>query len=98
MAEPKVRCRTPTKGRDGATAIPEWKFTCIREAIRAELSQAPCAFNELTSRVAPRLTEQQKADMGSLGWHVTTVKLELEVRGEIERVEGAKPQQLRLAG
>lgn len=33
---------------------------------------------------------------GSIPWYLITVKLDLEARGLIERVEGTKPQQLRL--
>ena len=33
---------------------------------------------------------------GSIGWYVTTVKLDLEARGVIERVPNVTPQQLRL--
>jgi hypothetical protein len=35
---------------------------------------------------------------GSVSWYVTTVKLDLETRGVVERVPGQKPQRLRLAG
>lgn len=34
--------------------------------------------------------------MGKLGWHVVTVKLELEVRGEIRRTSDKSPQILTL--
>jgi len=33
---------------------------------------------------------------GSISWYVTTVKLDMEARGEIERVPDSNPQQLRL--
>lgn len=33
---------------------------------------------------------------GSIGWYLTTVKLDLEARGLIERVPNKKPQYLRL--
>ncbi len=33
---------------------------------------------------------------GSVGWHATAVKLDLEARGELERIPGAKPQRVRL--
>jgi hypothetical protein len=32
---------------------------------------------------------------GSISWYATTVKLDLEARGEIERVPGSSPQRLR---
>ncbi|MBN1305870.1 MAG: hypothetical protein JXA13_15645 [Anaerolineales bacterium] len=33
---------------------------------------------------------------GSIGWYTTTIKLDLEARGEIECVPGSKPQTVRL--
>ncbi len=35
---------------------------------------------------------------GSVGWYATTVKLDLEARGLIERMPGESPQVLRLTG
>jgi len=32
--------------------------------------------------------------LGSWGWHFTTVKLNMEVEGELLRAEGVSPQQL----
>ena len=34
---------------------------------------------------------------GSISWYVTTVKLDLEARGLIERVPRSRPQRLRMA-
>ena len=33
---------------------------------------------------------------GSINWYVTTVKLDLEARGVVERIPGKSPQRLRL--
>jgi Family of unknown function (DUF6958) len=35
------------------------------------------------------------ATLGSVGWYTTSVNLDLEARGLIERVPGAQPQRLR---
>ncbi len=51
-------------------------------------------FKDLPAKVGERLTADQRAKLGSLGWHVTCVKLELEVRGEIARAPGKGPQKL----
>ncbi|MEL6645541.1 MAG: hypothetical protein AAFQ79_16540 [Pseudomonadota bacterium] len=49
----------------------------------------------MTSRTAsPQLTDTQRADLGAIGWHVTTVKLEPELRSEIRRLPGTTPQQI----
>ena len=36
--------------------------------------------------------ERPAADLGSVGRYTTTVKLDLEARGEIERMKGVRPQ------
>ena len=96
--EEKVGCRTPAERRDGVTNIPKWKFDAIRGAILSVLAAGDTKWGDLTDAVRARLSANELARMGKLGWHVVSVKLELEVRGEIERVDGAKPQLLRLAG
>lgn len=89
----KTPCRTPAKGRDGVTNIPTWKFDAIREAILTICAEET-VFTDLFKLVPDHLTDDQLSKLGSINWHVTTVKLELEVRGEITRVPGATPQKL----
>ena len=89
-------CRTPTEGRDGVTNVPRWKFDTLRDAILKELSEGDFPFSELQARMAGALPEELLAEMGSLGWHATTVKLELEVRGEVARVDAKGPQVMKL--
>lgn len=95
MADAKVACRTPNPGRDGATNIPAWKFDALRTAILDALGPGPMRWSDLTDAVRARLPADTLEKLGNPGWHVVTVKLELEVRGEIERIPGAKPQMLR---
>jgi hypothetical protein len=76
--------------------IPAWKFDAVRAAILDELAGGDVAFADLPGRVAARLPHDVKAKLGSVGWHTTTVKLELEVRGEVVRMPGVTPQKLRL--
>jgi hypothetical protein len=100
MPDDKVACRTPTKGRDGVTNIPAWKFDALRAAIREVVAAAGpdgLAFADLSTAVDARLDADLRPRLGSLGWHVTTVKLELEVRGEIARLPGVTPQRIVLA-
>ncbi len=82
----RVVCRTPTPGKKGITRIPSWKFDCIKLAILACLQETQIPFAELTDTVRKCLSSEELNNMGSLGWHVATVKLELEVRGEIRRL------------
>lgn len=82
------------------TRIPSWKFdllhTTISDAVR-EAGEEGLAFSSLPERVGDQLSDEQKSSVGSLGWHVTTVKLEMEVRGDLIRLPGS-PQRLVLAG
>ncbi len=94
MAEAKVACRTPNPGKPGMTNIPKWKFDCIRAAILDTLAEGDTAWSDLTEAVRARLSEDELARMGKLRWFVVTVKLELEVRGEIARIPGRSPQML----
>ena len=94
----KVACRTPTPGRSGVTNIPQWRFDLIRGAIIDVIATGQVRFAELPDLVRDRLSEEDKDRLGSIGWNVTTVKLEMEVRGEIIRLEGKGPQRLMLAG
>ncbi|MEL7257971.1 MAG: hypothetical protein AAFN80_09025 [Pseudomonadota bacterium] len=96
MAEARVACRTPAEGRDGVTNIPEWKFDAVRSAILDALRNGDIAFKNLKDAVAARLSNDKLKRLGSLGWHTTTVKLELEVRGELERLPNQTPQTIRL--
>jgi len=94
----KVACYTPTKGRDGATRIPRWKYECVRRAIFDVLEDSDdgqLPFMELADHVQEVLTSNQLAKLGSLKWHVTTVKLNMEVEGELERIPRKTPQTLR---
>ena len=100
MAQDRVACRTPAEGRDGVTNIPNWKFDAVREAILDAVGAAGPAgirFSDLSGAVRARLDAETLARLGSVGWHATTVKLELEVRGEIVRLPGKGPQRLVLA-
>jgi hypothetical protein len=92
---PKVMCRTPTPGKKGVR-IDKWKYDLIRKAILKAVSKgkAGIPFRDLSKRVRENLTPAEIKELGSISWYTTTVKLDLEVRGEIERVEGAKPQRL----
>ena len=64
----------------------------LLQVIPAEVDGVP--FAALRELVLPHLP----ADLSkttSPGWWTTTVKLDLEARGLIERVPGSKPQRLR---
>jgi hypothetical protein len=66
----------------------------MRQAILASLRiNEEMTFADLTEDVRRNL---KGSFDGSINWYVTTVKLDLEARGEIERIQGKAPQRLRL--
>jgi hypothetical protein len=94
-ASRKVNCRTPSAGEQ-PTRIPAGEFELLRAAILETLPrQSPgVCFEDLPAMVQRQLTPAQRREIGSLNRHVSTVKVELEARGEIRRVAGASPQRL----
>ena len=72
--------------------IDRQKYDVVREAIlEAVRTNGTITFSDLTAEVRSRL---EATFAGSISWYVTTVKLDLEARGEIVRVPKSKPQQL----
>ncbi len=97
MLNEQVPCRTPAEGRDGVTPIPRWKYETVSRAIREAVREAGpegLPFAELANAVRGRLDPQALDRIGSVNWHVTTVKLEMEVQGEIARKGRKAPQML----
>ena len=82
------------EGKTGVN-ISQEKYEAVRAAILASIDAAgELPFKELAGQVGTRLPESFD---GSVGWYTTTVKLDLEARGEIERIPGRAPQGLRRA-
>ena len=75
--------------------ISKEKYEIIREAILTTLR----AQKEITFMGLSRAVEKQVGNKfeGSVMWYVTTVKLDLEARGEIKRVLNSRPQLVKLA-
>ncbi len=71
------------------------KYEIIRKAIFAVLR----ANKEMTFMSLSRAVEKQLGNKfeGSVMWYVTTVKLDLEARGEVKRVPKSRPQLVKLA-
>ncbi|MDJ0825002.1 MAG: hypothetical protein QNJ16_05805 [Rhodobacter sp.] len=91
-----VACRTPAEGRDGVVNVPTWKYAAVRQAILAVVAEAGpegVRFSALAGAVKARLPDHVLARLGSVGWHVTTVKLNMEVESELVRLKGS-PQRL----
>jgi len=94
-ADQKVLCETPTPGRK-PTRIHRWKYDLVRKAVLAVIPKRGegVLFKELPALVGARLSADERERLGSLGWYTTTVKLHLEVIGELQRCPGAGPQRL----
>ena len=93
--EEKILTQHPESGKSGVN-ISKQKYDLIREAILESVrAHGAITFTDLTQDVEKRLAGKFES---SISWYVTTVKLDLEARGLIERVPGSRPQQLRLVG
>ena len=93
MDEEKILTLHPEEGKQGVN-ISRAKYEMIRQAIlNAIRSQGSISFQGLVSLIDYNLRNRFE---GSIPWYVTTVKLDLEARGEIERLPGTGEQNLRL--
>ncbi|MBD3670542.1 MAG: hypothetical protein HUJ29_07180 [Gammaproteobacteria bacterium] len=93
--EDKVLCKTPSPNKK-PTRIARWKYDAVRRCILKSIdeSDAGLLFKELPDRVANHLSADERARLGSIAWYTTTVKLDMEVAGEIQRSPGKGPQKL----
>lgn len=90
--EERITTRHP-QGKVGVN-ISKAKYDVLRGAITDSLQkQGEMTFSELGDAVRQRLEGNFE---GSNSWYYTTVKLDLEARGLIERVGTGSPQLLRL--
>lgn len=93
MEAEKILTQHPTPGKSGVNISRE-KYGTIREAMLEVIRTygGETRFSDLTKEVEQRLSG------GFEGWipYVTTIKLDLEARGTIERVPQTGPQRLRL--
>ncbi|WKZ34498.1 MAG: hypothetical protein QY332_12835 [Anaerolineales bacterium] len=81
----------PTKQ---AVRIEKAKYDIVRRAILENLQAfGPMTFMKLGGLVADQLQEDFD---GSISWYYTTVKLDMEARGELRRVPKSRPQLVEL--
>jgi hypothetical protein len=74
--------------------ISKEKYEIIRKAILTTLrKQKEMTFMNLSRAVEKEVNGNFD---GSVMWYVTTVKLDLEARGMIKRVQNSRPQLVRL--
>jgi len=92
----KVQTKHPQKGKT-APRIDKDRYEAFRKAILAAVprNREGVRFMDLPQAVASRLPAAVRAEVGSVSWYTTVIKLDLEARGAIERVPGSSPQRLR---
>ena len=89
----KIMTLHPQQGKQGVN-IDKARYDQVRVAILDVLRNAgEVTFTRLVEAVNEMLAGRFD---GSISWYVTTVKLDMEARGEIERILGSSPQRLRL--
>ncbi|MBE0681491.1 MAG: hypothetical protein IH589_06220 [Anaerolineales bacterium] len=76
--------------------IEKAKYEVVRKAILENLrASGPMTFSQLGALVVEQL---QPTFDGSVMWYFTTVKLDMEARGELRRVPKSTPQLIELRG
>jgi hypothetical protein len=86
-------------GKQGVN-IERAKYDGMRRALLRVIParRSGVAFKDLGPLVEPLLDRGVFPTPTKVLWYVTTVKQDLEARGEIEQVPGVKPQHLRRPG
>ena len=95
MAEERILTLHPEKGKQG-TRIAKDRYDAMRKALLAVIPKKKdgVAFGDLKTLVPAKL-RGDVFEGASVTWYLVTVKLDLEARGEIERVPGRGPQRVR---
>jgi hypothetical protein len=91
MAVERIMTQHP-EGRQGVHMELD-KYEFIRDEILMRLDEQPMSFMRLAHEMEDDL---QDTFDGSVMWYTTTVKLDLEARGEIEKIPGTTPPRLRV--
>ena len=91
----KDTIRTLHPEKKQGVKISREKYEIIRKAILCILqTQKEITFMNLSRAVEKEVNGSFE---GSVMWYVTTVKLDLEARGQIKRVPNSRPQLVKLA-
>ncbi len=96
--EDKIQLQHPQPGK-AAPRIARAKYDLVRAAILDALEPRAdgLTYSELVEAVRERIPQAQLEELGSLEWYTVSVKLDLEARGEIERVPTPKGRRVRRA-
>ena len=91
----KDTIRTLHPEKKQGVKISREKYEVIRKAILCVMErQNEISFMNLAREVEKEVNGKFE---GSVSWYVTTVKLDLETRGQIRRVLNSRPQLVKLA-
>lgn len=84
----KIQCRSPNRPDAPATPIEGWKFDVVRTGILAALREKPSglAAGAIPDCLPEFVSEAEIERLGNLEWLAEKVRLEMEVRGDIERI------------
>lgn len=91
----KTHCKHPDPAKQG-TRIDRDKYDEMKRALLKLIPRHAdgIAFGRLRE-VLPDELDAEVYSGASVSWYLTTIKLDLEARGLIERVPGKSPQHLR---
>jgi hypothetical protein len=90
----KDRIRTLHPEKKQGVNISREKYELIRNAILCVLqTEKEITFMNLSRAVEKEVKGKFE---GSVTWYVTTVKLDLEARGQIKRVPNSRPQLVKM--
>lgn len=93
MSEDHIMTLHPDQAKVGVN-IDKEKYQAMREAIIGQLQMGnEMGFKELGDAIGRKL---EGIFSGSISWYYTTVKLDLEARGIVERIGKSSPQRLRI--
>jgi hypothetical protein len=94
--EDKITTRNVTEG-SGGTRIDRDRYELMKAALLEVVPQdeAGIAFMDLADALDPLLKARGWPADASVMWYLTTVKLDLEARGLLERIPRKRPQHLR---
>ena len=84
------------EGKQGVR-IERSKYDAVRDALRelVPTTEEGIALKAVRERLPAALERRKFPREASVGWYLIAVKQDLEARGELEIVPGARPQHLR---
>ena len=88
----RIQTLHPEEGKRGVN-IARDKYDLVHAAIVEALANGPLTLAALQEAVAQYVGPDFD---GAPGWYMMSVKLDMEARGEIERVPKVTPQQVRI--